>query len=420
MIFYHGARQGNLSSILSAGLRPGYGWGAESPGVFLSKDFETANYWAAASAEKSNIKDDYVVLQVNIPDDQMMNVIPRKTSFAKPGDVQYLGHIPKEWVSKAKMRQQENLIRQYVRVILSEISKSTPEFASGEKYLDKITPFGNYGMLRPPETPEEKAYNDEFVDFLIKKYDEIFETGGFYTKRFLETGKLSTLTADDYIDQPYAGDIIHALAHESTMKGAYKRFKFQGRDIDRPEINDNLYEIMVYWIQSNPEQAKRVGGSDSLIVQSITNRLDKKSKPALDVVRDFVNRYGSQFDESIILRYFPDMADEIGGNEPAMLPENVQLEFFAALKNVIGRAAKEKKEDLVTPLQLFGQVITRFTKTMIGDPTLGKMARRDYVPEDHAQKLMSWYNVIRLKSLALAKRYGVNIEDIHKKFKKEE
>jgi len=71
----------------------------------LSKDFETANYWAAASAEKSNIKDDYVVLQVNIPDDQMMNVIPRKTSFAKPGDVQYLGHIPKEWVSKAKMRQ---------------------------------------------------------------------------------------------------------------------------------------------------------------------------------------------------------------------------------------------------------------------------------------------------------------------------
>ena len=277
------------------------------------------------------------------------------------------------------------LLRRLIReTLIREISKSTPEFASGEKFLDKITPFGNYGLLRPPETKEEKAYNDEFVDFLVRKFDEIFETDGFYTKKFLEPGKLSVLTADDFIQEPYAGDVIHALAHESTMKGAYKRFKFQGRDIDKPEINDNLYEIMVYWVQSNPAQAKRVGGSSSLIVQSITNRLDKKPKPVIDVVRDFINRYGSQFDESIISQRFPDMVDEIGGNEPTLLPRTVQEEFFSAIKNVMGRNEREGKESITSPLEFFGQVVTRFTKTMVGGPELGKLARKDYVPEDHA------------------------------------
>lgn len=311
------------------------------------------------------------------------------------------------------------LLRRLVReTVLREISKSTPEFASGEKYFDKITPFGNYGLLRAPETPAEKKYNDEFVDFLVRKYDEIFKTDGFYTKKFLEPGKLSVLTADDFIGEPYAGDVIHALAHESTMKGAYKRFKHQGRDIDKPEINDNLYEIMVYWVQSNPQQAKRVGGPDSLIVQSITHRLDSKPKPTMEVVRDFINRYGSQFDEDIIDKRFPDMVDDIGGNEPTLLPRTVQEEFFSALKNVIGRASREKKDDVTTPAQLFGQVLTRFEKVMIGDPELGKAARKDYVPEDHAQKLMSWYNVLRLKSMALAKKYGIDIESVHKKFDK--
>jgi len=417
MIYYHGTLSRNVDSILRTGLLIGFGWGAEKPGVFLSRDYRTALYWAENAHKTSG--DQPAVLRVSIPDSQVTNVIPRKTSFAKPGDVQYLGEIPPDWITDVS-RQTENRLfplRRFIRSVISEISKSTPEFATGEKYLDKITPFGNYGMLRPPETKEEKAYNDELVDFIIKKYDEIFETGGFYAKKFLPNN-LATLTADDYIDQPYAGDVIHALAHESTMKGAYKRFKYQGRDIDRPEINDNLYEIMVYWIQSNPEQAKRVGGPDSLIVQSITNRLDKKPKPTLDVVRDFLNRYGSQFDESIIAQRFPDLVDEIGGNEPTMLPRTVQEEFFSSLKNVIGRNAKVKKEDLTTPLQLFGQVITRFTKTMIGDPSLGKMARKDYVPEDHAKKLMSWYNIVRLKSMTLAKKYNVDIEGVHKKFDK--
>jgi hypothetical protein len=103
MILYHGTRSSNLPGILDSGLRAGYGWGAESPGVFLSKNPKTALYWAKMSVEKSGTPDDYpAVLQVTIPEDVVNNIIPRKTSFAKEGDVQFLGAIPSDWVSPYK------------------------------------------------------------------------------------------------------------------------------------------------------------------------------------------------------------------------------------------------------------------------------------------------------------------------------
>lgn len=319
---------------------------------------------------------------------------------------------------KIRLSQLRAIIRE---AMVSEISKSTPEFASGAKKVDDITPFGHYGVLRPPETDDEKAMDTEFTAFAVQKFDEIFKTDGFYTKRFLSKGQsgLLTLCADDYIDEAYSGDVIHALLHEATMKGAYKRFKFQGRDPDRPEINDNLYEIMVYWVQSGLDQAKRVGGDDSNITVSIGNRLDKKPKPVLDVVRDFFNRYGSQFDETLISQYFPDMTDEIGGNEPAALPSNVQDGFLNAMKNVVGRGSYEGRGDTpVTPMQFVNSVVKRFIKTMAGDPELGKLGRKDYVSDDLANKLMSWYNILRLKSGALSKRYGIDLTSARKKFKK--
>jgi len=287
--------------------------------------------------------------------------------------------------------------------------------------MDDVTPFGHYGVLRPPLTDDEKAMDAEFTAFAVQKFDEIFETGGFYTKRFLSKGQsgLLTLCADDYIDEAFSGDVIHALLHEATMKGAYKRFKFQGRDPDRPEMNDNLYEIMVYWVQSGLDQAKRVGGDDSNITVSIGNRLDKKPKPVMDVVKDFFNRYGSQFDELLITQYFPDMADEIGGNEPAALPANVQDGFLNAMKNVVGRGSYEGQGDApVTPIQFVNAVVKRFIKTMAGDPELGKLGRKDYVSDDLAKKLMSWHNILRLKSGALSKRYGIDLANTRKKFKK--
>jgi hypothetical protein len=184
-------------------------------------------------------------------------------------------------------------------------------------------------------------------------------------------------------------------------------------------MNDNLYEIVVYWVQSGLDQAKRVGGDDSNITKSIGNRLDPKPKPVKEVVKDFFNRYGSQFDESLVLKYFPDMEDEIGGNEPAALPQTVQEGFLDAMKNVIGRDRHEGRGDQpVTPMALINSVVKRFIKTMAGDPALGKMGRKDYLPEDHANNLMSWYNILRLKSKALSKRYGIELESVRKKFKK--
>lgn len=303
--------------------------------------------------------------------------------------------------------------------MLNEISKATPEFASGAKKFDDITPFGHYGITRPPETPEERAFDAEFVDFVIKKFDEIFNTGGFYTKKFLSRGQtgLLALCVDEYIDEAFSGDVLHALLHEATMPGAYKRFKFQGRDPDRPEMNDDLYEIMVYWVQSGLDQAQRVGGDSSNITLAIGNRFDPKPKPISIVIKDFFNRYGSQFEESLVLKYFPEMEDELGGNEPIALPVNVQDGFLDAMKNVASRREHEGTSgELITPMQFVNAVVKRFFKTMGGDPALGKMARKDYVPEDLAKKLMSFYNILSLKSRALSKKYNIDVKSVHRKF----
>jgi len=63
-------------------------------------------------------------------------------------------------------------------------------------------------------------------------------------------------------------------------------------------------------------------------------------------------------------------------------------------------------------------VLKRFVKTMGGDPSLGKEGRKDYAPEDLANSLMSWYNILRLKSQALSKKYGISLADVRKKFDK--
>ena len=44
---------------------------------------------------------------------------------------------------KIRLSQLRSLIRE---VLVSEISKATPEFASGAKKVDDITPFGHYGI----------------------------------------------------------------------------------------------------------------------------------------------------------------------------------------------------------------------------------------------------------------------------------
>ncbi|NBW06531.1 MAG: hypothetical protein EBR82_00720 [Caulobacteraceae bacterium] len=318
---------------------------------------------------------------------------------------------------KIRLSQLRHLIRE---AIVSEISRSTPEFAEGTKKFDDITPFGHYGVLRPPQTEEERAFDAEFVDFAVKKFDEVFKTGGFYTAKFLSRGQkgLLVLCADDYIDEAFGGDVVHALLHESTMKGAHQRFKFQGRDPDRPEMNDNLYEILVYWVQSGMDQAKRVGADNSNIAVSIAHRLPAQPKPTLEVVKDFFNRYGSQFEESLIDQYFPDMIDELGGNEPGALPRNVQEEWLAAMDNTVGRMGHEGREGRTTAQAFINEVLRRFMKTMGGDPSLGKGARKDYTSESHAGALMAWYNQLRLKTQVLSKKYGIELTAVRRKFDK--
>ena len=118
MIFYHGTRRSNLTGIMNSGLRAGYGWGAERPGVFLSKDPQTAVYWAGKSIEKSgDPSDSPLVLQVNVPEASMVNVIPRRTDFAREGDIQYVGEIPPEWIKPLSTAQTESvdLLRKFIR-----------------------------------------------------------------------------------------------------------------------------------------------------------------------------------------------------------------------------------------------------------------------------------------------------------------
>jgi hypothetical protein len=121
MILYHGTKKSNLPGILNSGLRAGFGWGADNPGVFLSKDPENALYWAKMSVEKSGDQHDTpVIIQVDVPEDAISNIIPRRTSFAKEGDVQFLGAIPSGWVSPyVQVRSEETrLLKKLVREFL--------------------------------------------------------------------------------------------------------------------------------------------------------------------------------------------------------------------------------------------------------------------------------------------------------------
>lgn len=425
MRFYHGTLKKNVTPILLGGLRAGFGAGAEKPGVFLSSSYEDAMHWAKKTQKKAEkrgeIDAEPIVLVVDLPEEELENVIKRTNNFAKmhfeplPNDKQYLGSIPAKYISvmSDNMNIRESIKTIIKQAILSEISKATPEFMSGEKYLDKITPFGTYGILRAPQTEQEKAYNDEFVSFLVRQYDKIFQTGGYYTKNYLETGKLADLTVDDFIKQPYAGDVIHALAHEATLPDVHKRFRTLGRDLDRPEAYDNIFEIVVYWLQSGAGQANRLTtGGGSMVVRSLTNRLPKGEKPIDQLVADFFQRYGSQFDAGIITNYFPDMEKHIGGTEPSLMPADGQRGFISAIKNTVGKL-KKSGTTKTNSEALFVDVLSRFAKTMIGSK-----ARLDFMPEDTATKLMSWYNAISLKSKALAKKYGFeSIESLQKKFK---
>lgn len=294
-------------------------------------------------------------------------------------------------------------------VFIGEISKATPEFLSGQKYFDKITPFGNYGVLRPPQTEQEHAYNDELVSFIVHKFDELFNTKGYYTKNYLDTDKLADLTADDFIKEPYAGDVVHALVHEATLPDVHKRFKYLGRDPDRPEAYDSLFEILVYWMQSGDDQAVRF--SDTAVAHSLTNRLPKGEKPLEDLVADFFERYGSQFDAGIITSYFPNMKNHIGGTEPVLMPTDMQKGFIAAIKNAVSQL-NHSGEKTTTSKKLISDAATRFLKTNVGSK-----ARMDLTDKDTATKLMSWYNAIRLKSETLAKKYKVgSISSLQKTF----
>jgi hypothetical protein len=420
MRFYHGTLKRNVSGILRTGLRAGFGFGAEKPGVFLSSSYEDALHWAKEAQENAEIKDgaDPAVIVVDLPNEELENVVRRTNQFAKkyfeplPGDKQYLGSIPAEYLSVfegEKMNNREAIKAIIKEVFIGEISKATPEFLSGQKYFDKITPFGNYGVLRPPQTEQEHAYNDELVSFIVHKFDELFNTKGYYTKNYLDTDKLADLTADDFIKEPYAGDVVHALAHEATLPDVHKRFKYLGRDPDRPEAYDSLFEILVYWIQSGDDQAVRF--SDTAVAHSLTNRLPKGEKPLEDLVADFFERYGSQFDAGIITSYFPNMKNHIGGTEPVLMPTDMQKGFIAAIKNAVSQL-NHSGVKTTTSKKLISDAATRFLKTNVGSK-----ARMDLTDKDIATKLMSWYNAIRLKSETLAKKYKVgSISSLQKTF----
>lgn len=116
-VLYHGTLRERVPSILSAGLRATEGWGgAASPGVFLSPTREDAEYWATAALLKKlglpvpqgvalaapfEAAGDVAVLAVAVPPSAAANIVPRRKSFSLPGDVQYVGSIPPEWISVA-------------------------------------------------------------------------------------------------------------------------------------------------------------------------------------------------------------------------------------------------------------------------------------------------------------------------------
>ena len=114
-VLYHGTLRGRVPSILATGLRATEGWGgAPKPGVFLSPTREDAEYWGTAGLLKAmglpvpqgaelapppGTEGEVVVLAVTIPPDALGTIVPRRKSFSLPGDVQFVGSIPPEWIS---------------------------------------------------------------------------------------------------------------------------------------------------------------------------------------------------------------------------------------------------------------------------------------------------------------------------------
>lgn len=115
-VLYHGTLRSNVNSILATGLRAGAGWGgAAKPGVFLSSSPEDAMYWAKMSMatrmgldtepealdliEKQGLMDQLAVLRIEVPSGESGSLVPRKTSFSLPNDMQFVGSVPPEWIS---------------------------------------------------------------------------------------------------------------------------------------------------------------------------------------------------------------------------------------------------------------------------------------------------------------------------------
>lgn len=115
-ILYHGTLRSNVNSILGTGLRASKGWGgAEKPGVFLSSTPGDALYWAKMAMlgrmgldtdsksfdilEKEGLLNQLAVLRVEVPPEADGSLVPRRTSFSLPNDMQFVGSIPAEWIS---------------------------------------------------------------------------------------------------------------------------------------------------------------------------------------------------------------------------------------------------------------------------------------------------------------------------------
>jgi RNA:NAD 2'-phosphotransferase (TPT1/KptA family) len=112
-VFYHGTIKSNLPSILKSGLKATEGWGgAVKPGVFMSPTISDAVYWAkmamlkkiGLSPDKENFNKvsdgDIAIIKIQVPPDRMADVIERKKKeFSLPNDKQFVGSIPKEWLS---------------------------------------------------------------------------------------------------------------------------------------------------------------------------------------------------------------------------------------------------------------------------------------------------------------------------------
>ena len=115
-VLYHGTLRDRVPSILASGLRATEGWGgAAKPGVFLSPTRDDAEYWAAAAFLKRagrpvpqgvdlmglltpEERAETAVVSVHVPPEESSSLVPRRKSFSLPGDVQYVGSVPPEWL----------------------------------------------------------------------------------------------------------------------------------------------------------------------------------------------------------------------------------------------------------------------------------------------------------------------------------